>query len=96
MLTVSNMFIGEEYNAGRVAVTVGGDQLTRCHLDSAKQLRAGTHEPCERFDHLTPVVEEMFHVQQDYLEVRKSVICRSSSKCLCLCRQVRCIRNVRA
>jgi hypothetical protein len=29
---------GEEYIAGQVNVTVGGDQLTRCHLDSAKPL----------------------------------------------------------
>lgn len=60
---------GDEYDAGTIRVTVGGDQLTRCHLDSAKGLRAGVHSPVERFDHLSPVVEEIFHVQQDLLEV---------------------------
>lgn len=61
--------IGDEYRSGKVMVTVGGDQLTRVRLDSAKNLRAGVHSSIERFEHLHPIVEELFHVQQDLLEV---------------------------
>ena len=60
---------GDEYRAGKVTVTVGGDQLTRVRLESAKRLRAGAHSSTERFEHLNPIVEELFHVQQDLLEV---------------------------
>ena len=63
--------IGEEFVNGDVKVTVGGDQLTRCHLDSAKLLRAGAHTSLQRFENLFPMIEEFFHVQQDLLEVSK-------------------------
>ncbi len=46
---------------GAVSVTVGGDQLTRSHLDSAKKLRAGAHTVMERFGNLGPILEECFH-----------------------------------
>lgn len=62
------MFQEKNTGADR-STTLGGDQLTRCHLDSAKDLRAGAHEKLERFENLTPILEEMFHVQQDLLEV---------------------------
>ena len=70
----SNKFLntcisGEAYKQGDVRVTLGGDQLTRVNLDSARALHAGTHTPLERFEHLSPVIEELFHVQQDLLEV---------------------------
>ena len=60
---------GQSYDAGEISITVGGDQLTRVNLDSAKSLRGGAHTPTERFEHLSPVVEELFHLQQDLLEV---------------------------
>ena len=37
-------------------------------LDSAKSLRGGAHTPMERFEHLSPVLEESFHLQQVFLE----------------------------
>ncbi|XP_052216225.1 uncharacterized protein LOC127868952 [Dreissena polymorpha] len=57
---------GAELSALRVPV--GGDQLTRVRLEGAKSLRAGAHTTSERFDHLDPVIIEMFHTLQDYLE----------------------------
>ena len=38
-------------------------------MDGAKLLRAGCHTALERLDHLNPVLEEFFHIQQDLLEV---------------------------
>ncbi len=51
---------------------LGGDQLTRVCFDSAKNLRAGAHTRDERLEHLSPVIEELFHVEQDLLEVKIS------------------------
>ena len=64
------LYSGDDYTSGKIKVTVGGDQLTRSHLDSAKSLTAGMHTPTERLDQLDPIVEEFFHVQQDLLEVQ--------------------------
>lgn len=50
-------------------IPVGGDQLTRVRLQGAKSLRLGAHHPKERFDCLEPIVVEMFHTMQDFLEV---------------------------
>ncbi|XP_048249938.1 uncharacterized protein LOC124128741 isoform X2 [Haliotis rufescens] len=49
-------------------VPVGGDQLTRVRLQGAKALREGCHTQQERFEQLEPVVVEMFHTLQDFLE----------------------------
>ncbi|XP_052807443.1 uncharacterized protein LOC128236553 [Mya arenaria] len=60
--------------AGRVGdldelkVPFGGDQLTRVRLQGAKSLRAGAHTATERFDHLHPIIVELFHTLQDFLE----------------------------
>ncbi|XP_046584327.1 LOW QUALITY PROTEIN: uncharacterized protein LOC124291387 [Haliotis rubra] len=48
-------------------VPVGGDQLTRVRLQR-KALREGTHTMQSRFDQLEPVIVEMFHTLQDFLE----------------------------
>lgn len=49
-------------------VPVGGDQMTRIRLQGAKSLRAGAHKQSERFDHLDPIIIELFHTLQDFLE----------------------------
>ncbi|CAC5402623.1 unnamed protein product [Mytilus coruscus] len=60
--------------AGRAAeldtlqIPVGGDQLTRVRFQGAKTLRAGAHTKQERFDQLYPMVIELFHTLQDFLE----------------------------
>ncbi|XP_021372556.1 uncharacterized protein LOC110462743 [Mizuhopecten yessoensis] len=50
-------------------VPVGGDQLTRVRLQSAGTLRAGAHTAQERLEHLQPVICEMFHTLQDFIEI---------------------------
>ena len=53
----------------KLKVPVGGDQLTKVRLQGAKALRAGALTDEDRFDHLHPVIVEMFHTLQDLLEV---------------------------
>lgn len=50
-------------------VPVGGDQLTPERLQWAKALRSGAHTSLERFDNLSPMIVELFHTLQDFLEV---------------------------
>ncbi|XP_076090697.1 uncharacterized protein LOC143062794 [Mytilus galloprovincialis] len=52
----------------KLQVPVGGDQLTRVRLQGAKSLRAGAFTAEDRLEHLTPIVVEMFHTLQDFLE----------------------------
>ena len=54
---------------GTEDITVGGDQGIRVCIDSSKHNRLGTHTRQERLEPLNPVMIEMFHVQQDLLEV---------------------------
>lgn len=53
----------------KMKVPVGGDQLTRERLQWAKALRSGAHTSLERFDNLSPMIIELFHTLQDFLEV---------------------------
>ena len=71
-MTLNNeeiFIVGNEFVNGKIQIGVGGDQMVRCHMDSARRLRAGTDEALVSFCHLTPILEELFHVQQDFLEV---------------------------
>lgn len=65
------MFSADEFE-NLVKIALGGDQLTRVTFDSARLLRAGTHSRTERLEQFSPVIEELFHVQQDLLEVHVS------------------------
>lgn len=53
----------------RLQVPVGGDQLTRVRFEGAKALRDGCHTVQERFDQLNPIIKELFHTLQDFIEV---------------------------
>ena len=48
---------------------VGRDQLTRVRLQAAKHLRNIAVTPKRRFEDLNPFVVEMWHNEQDLLEV---------------------------
>ncbi|KAK3099953.1 hypothetical protein FSP39_012447 [Pinctada imbricata] len=52
----------------KYGVLLGGDQLTRVRLDGAKDLRYLSPTPEKRFDHLKPIVCELWHLKQDSLE----------------------------
>lgn len=51
-----------------VRVPVGGDQLTRVRLQGAKALKAGALTAEDRLEHLDPIIVEMFHTLQDFIE----------------------------
>ena len=53
---------------------VGGDQLTRVRLQEAKNLRTLSVTPEKRYDDLYPIVCEMWHSKQDFLEVGSTYI----------------------
>ncbi|XP_062588566.1 uncharacterized protein LOC134250228 [Saccostrea cucullata] len=52
----------------KLKIVVGGDQMTRCNLQSAKNLRRGCYNQTERLEHLHPIIMEMFHTLMDFLE----------------------------
>lgn len=43
-------------------------------MSGAKDLLAGARTAAERMEIFDPVVEELFHVEQDYLEVSSTVV----------------------
>lgn len=49
-------------------VPLGGDKLTRVRLQEARNLRTLSVTPEKRFDGLNPIVCEMWHSKQDFLE----------------------------
>ena len=65
----SHCVLGKEYGIYAICAAVGGEKLTGYHQDSAKGPCAGVHNPVEQFTHLSHVMEEIFHIQQDLLEV---------------------------
>lgn len=52
----------------KFGVPVGGDQLTRVRLQEAKNIRCLSVTPERRLDDLHPIVCEMWHNKQDFLE----------------------------
>lgn len=65
-------YLGDEFET--VKITLGGDQLVRVRMSGAKDLLAGARTAAERMEIFDPVVEELFHVEQDYLEVSSTVV----------------------
>ncbi|XP_070581644.1 uncharacterized protein [Ptychodera flava] len=61
------------------SVHIGGDQLTRERFSGAKRLRIGGTTMKERFDHLTPITFELFHMQINYLTLMFKVLYRDGS-----------------
>ncbi len=48
-------------------VHVGGDQMTRDRLSGGKRLRACAETPSLRYEHLSPITFEFFHLQMNVL-----------------------------
>lgn len=53
-----------------VKIPCFGDQLTRVRFAGAKDLRAGSHTPQDRFDHLYPFRIVDWHTKRSFLKVR--------------------------
>lgn len=60
---------GSEELLRKFQCVVGGDQLTKVRLQEAKNLRTLSITPEKRFDDLNPMVCELWHSKQDFLEV---------------------------
>lgn len=43
----------------------------RVRMSGAKDLLAGSHSAVERVEHFSPIIEELFHIEQDFLEVNQ-------------------------
>lgn len=52
---------------GKTKVHIGGDQLTRERFSGAKRLRKVAITEEERFEHLSPITFELFHLQMTLL-----------------------------
>ena len=52
-----------------IKVPCFGDQLTRVRLAGAKDLRSGSHTPCDRFEHIHPVRIVDWHTKRSFLKV---------------------------
>lgn len=50
-------------------IQVGGDQLTRERFYGAKRLRAAAFSSSERFENLSPITFELFHLQMTFLNM---------------------------
>ena len=59
---------------GSIKVPCFGDKLTRVQLACAKDLRAGSHTPQDKLDHLYPYRIADWHTKRSLLKVRKWVI----------------------
>ena len=64
---------------GNRKVHVGGDQLTRERFSGAKLLVIGAHTPGDRFDNLSPITFEYFHLAMKFLSVCFKVLFNTES-----------------
>lgn len=48
-------------------IDVGGDQLTRERFSGAKAMRAFEDECKDRFENLSPITFDLFHMQMNFL-----------------------------
>ena len=53
----------------KYGVVAGGDQLTKVRFEGAKNLRILSRTSTGRLEHLRPIICELWHLKQDYLEV---------------------------
>lgn len=66
---LSNCYDGAELDFRNQKIHVGGDQLTRERFSGAKRLRACGLSSAERFEHLSPITFEMFHLLMNYVKM---------------------------
>ena len=65
------MFADSPNPLGGVEIPYIGDQLTRVRLQGAKKARGGDDlQPGAQFHSINPIIVAMWHMKQDFLEVR--------------------------
>ena len=64
---------------GSLHVHIGGDQLTRERFSGAKVLRANEDDPSARFESLSPITFEIFHLHMNFLKKCFDVLYRKDS-----------------
>jgi len=70
---------GDNSDLSNLRVHIGGDQLTRDRESSAKRLRATANEACMRFEHLSPITCEFFHLLMKVLEYVFKILFKDES-----------------
>ena len=60
-------------------IHIGGDQLTRERFSGAKAMRAHDNDPHDRFQCLTPISFEFFHMHMNYLKMAFKIFYNSST-----------------
>ena len=67
LMTTVHKKAGVDYN--NIKIHIGGDQLTRERFSSAKLLLIGAPTASDRFEHLSPISSEFFHLAMKMLNV---------------------------
>ncbi len=66
-------------NNSQSVTQIGGDQLTRDRFSGAKRLRATAHEACHRYEHLSPILPDFFHLEMKILQHFFDILYKSTS-----------------
>ncbi|KAH3833916.1 hypothetical protein DPMN_107232 [Dreissena polymorpha] len=82
-------------NIEPMPVHIGGDQLTRERFSGAKRLRAAAFTEKERFNHLTPITFELFHLQMAVLTVFYQILynTQNTEPCTLHAQKIRLLRK---
>lgn len=67
--TISNIYEKAGMSITDKKIHIGGDQLTRENFSGAKRLMIGGESATDRFEHLTPITSEFFHMAIKLLSV---------------------------
>ncbi|XP_062575477.1 uncharacterized protein LOC134237384 [Saccostrea cucullata] len=60
-------------------IHVGGDQLTRERFSGAKAMRAHEDERKDRFENISPITFELFHMQMNFLKMAFKILYKENS-----------------
>lgn len=66
-------------NSEDIRIHIGGDQLTRERFSGAKSLRSHEDTPVARFENLSPITFEFFHMHMNFLKMAFSVLFNDKS-----------------
>lgn len=76
---ITNACTGAQVPVDNIRVHIGGDQLTRERFSGAKCLRAHEDSPTARFEHLSPITFEFFHLNMNILQMAYTILFKDGS-----------------